>query len=304
MAGDKATNQQFEESLMNRIDSALRNQTAELKSFFQKFQNEVDQLNNKIANLEARCEKSESRYLQLERSLRKNNLVVFGLKIDEKNIRQEVASVFNRYLNVELSDSDFKNVYLLGKNAEKTQPIKVEFMSFFTKQTVLKNCSKLKGTDIHVVQDLCEEDRLNHKILVQHLKEAKNRQYRALIRGNKLIVNGNSYTVEQLSSKEDEDVVVNQDIEASRSAPSTPTPRSREKNLEEEFGLPELALNYVGSLEPALSAGKLTGAIRKADSSKSHHPKPDVKQGEGQRSNSTSSEDRTITRGQHRSKRN
>ncbi|KAL3273469.1 hypothetical protein HHI36_014912, partial [Cryptolaemus montrouzieri] len=65
----------------------------------------------------------------------------------------------------------------------------------------MKNAFKLKGSGIFISPDLCLEDR-EQLILINHLKEAKSREKRALIKGKQLIVEEKAFSIEELKNSE------------------------------------------------------------------------------------------------------
>nr|CAI5840255.1 unnamed protein product [Callosobruchus analis] len=62
----------------------------------------------------------------------------------------------------------------------------------------MKNVKKLKGSGIYIDDDLNQHDRQIRKQLYQHLKEARAKNMFAKIRGNKLQINDDFYTLEEL----------------------------------------------------------------------------------------------------------
>lgn len=102
-------------------------------------------------------------------------------------------------MNINLNINQINNIYSIGKQ-QTNRPLIVEFISFFTKIEVLKNCKKLKGTKISITDDLTKNDQVIRQILLKHQKQAKQYNLNAYIRGNKLIINDDTYTVEQLEN--------------------------------------------------------------------------------------------------------
>ena len=80
-----------------------------------------------------------------------------------------VITKLNLLLQLNLTVSCLNNVYLLGKS-EGTRPILIQFLSYFTKVQVLKECKKLKGTSISITEDLTKEEREVRRVLVKHKK--------------------------------------------------------------------------------------------------------------------------------------
>ncbi|KAK9710717.1 hypothetical protein QE152_g25884 [Popillia japonica] len=130
---------------------------------------------------------------------------------------------FESHLNVDLSASDINDIYAIGK--QTTKPIIVKFISYLKKKEVLKNVRQLKGTKIVVAEDLIYEDRQRNRILRKHLLAARSKLLNAFIKANKLYVNGEAFTADQLIEKESEDSLHVSIEKRSNSAPPTPTPR-------------------------------------------------------------------------------
>lgn len=191
----------------------------------------------KLNNLEKKCNQLESHQLSLERQLRKNNIIIFGLKTSkDTNLVAFVIESFKKLLDTNIAESDLNNVFVL--KSEKSTPIKVEFISYLKKRAVFNNVDKLKGSKIFIANDLCYDDRQDEKLLRQHLKSARSQNLFAKIKGRTLQVNDDCYTVEQL--KEMNAKFEGQDVEnseilltKSNSAPSTPNPKHI--NFEEYF---------------------------------------------------------------------
>ncbi|KAG5897685.1 hypothetical protein JTB14_011495 [Gonioctena quinquepunctata] len=101
-------------------------------------------------------------------------------------------------------------------------PVKIEFVSNLLKKHVLENGKKLKVTNISISH---EDLKILKKHLHLHRQDDTKRSY---IRGNKLIVNGKHYSVEQLveidQHKEEEN--------NTKSAPATPIQYFREPNAQ------------------------------------------------------------------------
>ncbi|KAL3287062.1 hypothetical protein HHI36_001550 [Cryptolaemus montrouzieri] len=77
-----------------------------------------------------------------------------------------------------------------------SSPIKVDFISYLTKSLVLSKSFNLKGSNVYINSDLCEEDREKEKELKNHLKEARRKNYTAYKKNWNLYVNGEQFSVE------------------------------------------------------------------------------------------------------------
>ncbi|KAL3278156.1 hypothetical protein HHI36_013499 [Cryptolaemus montrouzieri] len=70
---------------------------------------------------------------------------------------------------------------------------------------ILKGANKLKGTSIFLSPDLSPEERAQHKMLVNHMNEARNRGKQAKLQGRTLIIEGQTITIQQLEKQKTAD---------------------------------------------------------------------------------------------------
>lgn len=85
---------------------------------------------------------------------------------------------------------------------------------------------------LFIAHDLCFEDRADLKILQQHLKLARSRNQFAKIKGNKLIVNEDIFTVNQLKSMNLDDLQEQSEETTNliKSNSEPPTPKASVEN--------------------------------------------------------------------------
>ncbi|CAG9766647.1 unnamed protein product [Ceutorhynchus assimilis] len=197
------TNEEYNK-LLEAINQSASKTSTEIREYIKSEHEKLfDSLNEQQKNIQVlqnRCASLENQVLVLERRLRKNNIIIYGLEIpkENENLVTKVSTFFKNVLNVDTQENDFNNVFALSKNTEqnsKSYPIKVEF-------------------------DLCVQDRQEHKILQQHLKLARGKNQNAkIVRGNRLVINGDIYTAKDLQEIE-EDASAEQ---KSNSVPNTPS---------------------------------------------------------------------------------
>lgn len=144
------------------------------------------------------CYLGNNRCILLERKLRRNNIIVFGLNFSTDNLVEETLNILNTHLKTSFVVADINNIRKIGKGQRQT--VILEFVSFLKKSQVFKNIRNLKGTSIAIANDLCVEDRENNKVLVRYLKKAKAEGIRAQIRGDRLEIDGKTYTVTELKN--------------------------------------------------------------------------------------------------------
>lgn len=184
------------ELTLGKIEELLIKQTAEINK-------NIDQKLKIVKRVEEKVEALEKKNLMLERRLRKNNIVIFGLTIDGSEIVEQVITKLNGLLNLEITRSHINNIYRIGKR--NNPPVIIEFVSYLRKAEIFKNPEKLKalkGTKIAISNDLCEEDRETHKLLRKHLKLAREQNKQARIVGHRLEVENSLYTIDELENTE------------------------------------------------------------------------------------------------------
>nr|CAH7717723.1 unnamed protein product [Callosobruchus chinensis] len=199
MNTEKSISQLTTTELLKLIQQANTVQTKELKeelsSSIQAITATVSETSDKICRLENRVE-------LLDQKLRRNNIVIFGLQIkNQDNLLEETLAELKRLLNFELTSGDINNIYLVDKNKEKS-PIILEFISLLKKQLLFKLLHKLKSTGVSIANDLSYEGRKIQKELVRHLKQARQQNLPARIKGTRLEVSNRLYTIEELNSIE------------------------------------------------------------------------------------------------------
>lgn len=169
----------------------------EIRQENRKILEKLEKQNEAVEELNKKYNKLESHFQNIERQIRKNNIIIFGLEVKTgSDLLSFVINQIKNLLNIDLLESEINNVYVLKVN--NGTPIKIEFVTYLKKQLVLRSAFRLKGTKVFITQDLCYADRQDNKLLQEHYKLAKAKNIPAKIKNNKLIVNGDVYTAEQL----------------------------------------------------------------------------------------------------------
>nr|CAI5850422.1 unnamed protein product [Callosobruchus analis] len=158
----------------------------------------IKTITDTIVESKERINRLETSVKLLERKLRRNNIVIFGLQIKNKdNLLLETLDELKNLLSI----GDINNIFQVDKNTDKS-PIILEFISLLKKQLVFKQVQKLKGTGVAIANDQSHEDRQLQKKLVHHVKQAKQQNLHARIRGTRLEVANRLYTIDELNSIE------------------------------------------------------------------------------------------------------
>lgn len=219
------------EKVVNILKEEITRNRKEIKSAIEASESKlllkIEELNHRINQLESENSTLSEKVEVLEKITKKNNIIVYGLENLEDISPTSICRQLKNLLDVQISEADFNNIYRLKTQGKK--PLKIEFISYFKKVEVLRNCNKLKNSGVTITNDFTYKQRCYNKILRNHLNKAReNPSNQSYIKGNKLYINNRGYTVEELEENEQshtEDRTVN-------SAPSTPTIRNLGRELQ------------------------------------------------------------------------
>ncbi|KAG5861476.1 hypothetical protein JTB14_016707 [Gonioctena quinquepunctata] len=152
-----------------------------------------------------------SRLIDLERAIRKNNLIVFGLDVEKQNLLEVTLSKFNSALEENIVQNEIEDIYTIGDRNNQKPIVIIKFISYLRKNYLFANEKNFKVTGIAITNDLCFGDRKDKEYLKKHWNEAREQHLEATIKRNKLILNGEKFTVEKLKELEEQSET---DIEA------------------------------------------------------------------------------------------
>uniref|UniRef100_T1HTZ2 Uncharacterized protein n=1 Tax=Rhodnius prolixus TaxID=13249 RepID=T1HTZ2_RHOPR len=191
--------------IMNKLDEIKNDMNKQIQSLDLKVSNFQEQLNvfvNKIESLEAENKELNNEFKiskaflwGLRRENKANNLILYNVPNINDSTSQELETKIMIFLqnvlkaNVSLQDID--QIRKIGRKEAQRPVLKV-----------LKLSGNLKGTKISISQDYLYEVRQVRKQLLPYLHKARNMNCRAFLRYDKLIINNESYFLEQLKQLE------------------------------------------------------------------------------------------------------
>ncbi|VEN39038.1 unnamed protein product [Callosobruchus maculatus] len=194
-------------SLLEKVSmqiADIKNDVVQLKENLEKHESQIENLNSKISVVEAENVILKEKLVAANKSLKKDNIIVFGVtETEAENTPELIIKLLNDKLSTNLEIAEISNAYRLGqKQNNKTRPILISFVRYLVKQNILRSASKLKGSGIALANDLTTEERETQKQLYKYYKEAKQKHQHAKIKNNRLVVNGDIYTLEELERDE------------------------------------------------------------------------------------------------------
>lgn len=206
----RVQNQQIS-AQVSEIKQELINYKLEVKGELEVLKETIKHITEEYTELKKRAE-------NIERKLKKNNLIIYGLKENQQeDILEKVGDLFRTKLSVEINTDVIRDSYRIGNfDDTKTRAILVEFLNNKTKSEVLLNAFRLKGSGIAISPDLTQTDYLRRKFLLSQVKIEKANGHTAKIKGKCLILDDVSYSYEDLIKKQQQQSITTQQTEETR----------------------------------------------------------------------------------------
>lgn len=178
-------------SMFQQIDGNMRQMNNKLDVLM----TEMKQIKDENKKLKKKVEEQESRIGRLERAVRSKNIVIKGIEEEESENENSIKEKVNRIIhkigiNVE-TERDIDEIRRIGrKETGKKRPTLVKLMRESTRSEILRNARHLKGTTIWIDEDFPKNVQEKRMTLIPRLKEARDRGHRAVLKYDKLIVDG------------------------------------------------------------------------------------------------------------------
>lgn len=174
-----------EDSEVKHMFALLMEEMKQLREGQDRYHNEIVQLKEENAKLNTRVEILEAKIGKIEKRERKNNIVIKGLQTEGTTVKHGVEAFLKNklQLNVEINEAREINT---GNNRKL---IIVKMESWEEKIKIMKEKSKLKGTNQYIEDDLTPEER---KIQATLRNMAKNEKEK----GNLVKVGHQAITIE------------------------------------------------------------------------------------------------------------
>lgn len=169
--------------LITRVKT-LEGECSVLQRNNQDFQKVTDHLRKKVADLEAQEKKT--------------NLIFEGIPESCKETTPEIKQIIRRKMLV-LADLEIVTYRLpVYGQRNKPRPLMVIFDSTKERNMVWVQRRHLAGSQITLSEDLPKEHRVERKQLLPVFKKAKEMKMKAFLNGNKLQINGRTYTTDTI----------------------------------------------------------------------------------------------------------
>lgn len=178
--------------LVMQVMSELREMKKGQKEMSEKlevFTSEITNLREENSELRSRLKKMEETVERNERFLKKNNVIVKGIKLNS-NIK-ETEKFFKEKLGADIKVKSVQS----WASADKQKDISVvQVNSWDEKESLMKNKYKLKGSQIYVDRDLTKCESEIQKKLRDRAKLEREKGHSANVGYQKIFINGICWT--------------------------------------------------------------------------------------------------------------
>jgi hypothetical protein len=181
--------------VVNEVKARVDGISAELESV----KTQLSKANDRISSLESCKTELLNKIDDLENKSKKNNIIIFGLtEIEDGNEPiDDFLLLAGCKLDVNLDKNCVSHAYRIGKNFGK-RPLLVSFIQYSSKEIIMKNVGKLKGSKITISEDLSNKARAKRKNILVKAKEARDKGLNVKIRNNYLLVDNKVVTYDTL----------------------------------------------------------------------------------------------------------
>uniref|UniRef100_A0A8D8RZP4 Uncharacterized protein n=1 Tax=Cacopsylla melanoneura TaxID=428564 RepID=A0A8D8RZP4_9HEMI len=184
------TNEMCVEQLTNIVKEVVLTASKEHNNLiFQNVTELSDQIVKKILQLDIKI-----RFYSND--VKRRNVVIYGIKEDEdeswEQIMNQVLSILNTVMQMDVQRSEIDNCYRLGKRNHKYpgRPLLVKFVTEWRKVEMLKKGHKLKGRKLWVDEDYTKEVMESRKNLIPKMMGIRKTGKFAILKKDKIFVNG------------------------------------------------------------------------------------------------------------------
>ncbi|XP_050028961.2 uncharacterized protein [Dermacentor andersoni] len=164
-----------------------------------------EEMSNRIKKLESVVQQQALKLIDYENRSRRNNLLVFGINESanetETKLREQILDgIFDNTLGVPVRTVE--RIHRIGEaKPDKPRPIIMKFLDSREKDSVLKNCFKLKGTNVRVSQDYAKETAEIRRMLWESAASDRSKGTKVKLIYDKLKIKDKMYTWDLTNDK-------------------------------------------------------------------------------------------------------
>lgn len=155
-------------------------------------------LDEKYDSLKEKIENQEKRLYFIEKQMRKNNIVFFGLEeteISYSNLEDIMINFIKEHFSMDLDKRDIQEIKRIGKKGERSRPIVVTFLTFGIKINIFKRKNSLKNTAFYITEDYPQNILEKRKELQEQARIEREKGNSVIIKYDKLLIRDKINTI-------------------------------------------------------------------------------------------------------------
>lgn len=180
---ERETSSLQRENEQRKIDIQLANtEIINLKIENEKLKTEIENIRTRTNTSTTYCTDNYSK-----------KIVLYGFdeyyEEPENNLHTRLIELFREFMNVDLMGY-IEETYRIGKRSSRNRPLVIELLSKRMAAYLKENCNLLQGTKLFLSEFLDDNARKERNLLREEMLKARRQGSYAIIRDNKLFVNG------------------------------------------------------------------------------------------------------------------
>lgn len=187
------------------IQKEIKDSKDEIKGYVDEklndFRGKFDSIEATVKNQERTINNLQRKILEREIAEKKRNLIFYKVEEQEKSSEELTTGIINLLsmkINSNISSRDIDFIYRIGRKGNTPRPILIGFTSLTLKEHVLKNKGKLVSECLGISEDFPQSIRDKRKEAAPLLKSLYEKGYKVFMKQDKIIVNGENWTMEKL----------------------------------------------------------------------------------------------------------
>lgn len=180
---------QVKSEIIQNIDSKMKETTTELKGEIKDLRDDCRKQEQKITQ----CQKNTNYLMDMQR---KKNIIVYGLANvnGRENRKEQLVNLFKEKMKTSFTKNDIDYFLNLSKSRERA-PVLVRVRTLEMKYEIFRQRRLLKGSNIFIDDDLDKDAVKERRQLRTVMKQKKEEGKQAVIKHNKLYVDGELYRI-------------------------------------------------------------------------------------------------------------
>lgn len=197
--GVKAKKMDEIKEMLKMMQEEMRQQKVDMLAMKEDIKNTINNnINEKFKNLETKNEQLEQRLDSqklvidnFEKSLRRKNLLFFGVEEREKSyqeLEKKVLDIINNIMNIKCEKHYIESVRRLGKKTDTVRPIVITLLTMGMKIQILKNKKNLENSSYYIKEDYPLEVLNKRKELQREIALLREQGKKAIIKYDKVVI--------------------------------------------------------------------------------------------------------------------